>query len=327
LIAGETVCFSRVEDLPAEAFLDVQMFRVKGTRSGAYFPLAANGHTFGALAFATLESERSWRDDVVAELKLVAQIIGNVVGRQRAEVREEQLRDELAHAMRVASLGELAATIAHELNQPLAAILSNAQAARRFIADGEIESGEMRAILDDIVRDDKRAGNVIHNLRAMVGKRHAQRENCSVNELVREVMELLRAEMIGEKIEMRASLAPALPEVQVARVELQQVLMNLLINAVQAMKDTRPANRFVEIETSAIGTTVQVSIGDRGHGIPAGRLESIFEPFFSTKSEGLGMGLSICRRIIESHGGRIGARNHHQGGATFSFSLPVVTAG
>jgi C4-dicarboxylate-specific signal transduction histidine kinase len=140
-------------------------------------------------------------------------------------------------------------------------------------------------------------------------------------------MELLRAEMIGEKIEMRALLAPALPQVQAARVELQQILVNLLINAIQAMKDTTAASRFIEIETHAVDRMVLVCIRDRGHGIPPGRLQSIFDPFYSTKSEGLGMGLSICRRIIESHGGYIEAGNLPDGGAKFSFSLPIAVNG
>ena len=141
ILRGEVICFTSLDDLPPEAARDVETFRLHDPKSNVTIPLIANGQVFGALAFATLGAERNWREDEIAELKLVAQIIGNVVGRQRAELREEQLRNELAHAMRVASLGELAATLAHELNQPLAAILSNAQAARRFIADGAIERG------------------------------------------------------------------------------------------------------------------------------------------------------------------------------------------
>ena len=185
---------------------------------------------FGALAFGTLGRERNWREDEIMELKLIAQIIGNVVGRQQAELREEQLRGELAHAMRIAALGELVSALAHELNQPLAAILSNAQAARRFIASGDIESDELRDILDDIVRDDKRAGDVIHNLRAMVSKRPALHESCSLNELVGEVMVgLMRSEVIEANIEVRCALTPKLPLVEAARVELQQVLVNLFL--------------------------------------------------------------------------------------------------
>jgi C4-dicarboxylate-specific signal transduction histidine kinase len=292
-------------------------------KSTVSIPLIANGRVFGALSFTMLRAERHWREDEIVELKLVAQIIGNVVGRQRAELREEQLRNELAHAMRVASLGELAAAIAHELNQPLAAILSNAQAARRFLASGELGTDELRQILDDIARDDKRAGNVIKNMSSMVSKRPAVREMCSLNELVREVLELIKAELIAERIEVRLALVPVLPRVKVARVELLQVLVNLLINAAHAMKDTLLPDRFIEIETRAGLSDIVVSVRDRGHGIPPDRLTGIFEPFVSTKATGLGMGLSICRRIIGNHAGHIEARNHDDGGAIFSFSLPV----
>ncbi len=323
LMRGEEICFRRLTELPTAAARDVEALRAFASKSNLTVPLIANTKVFGALSFATLAMERRWREDEILELKLVAQIIGNVVERQRAERREEQLRNELAHAMRVASLGELAAALAHELNQPLAAILSNAQAARRFLADGAIDQDELRQILDDIARDDKRAGNVIRNLSAMVSKRPAPREMCSLNELVTEVLELMKADLIAKRIPVRLTLDPALPQVKVARVELQQVLLNLLINAVHAMKHTPTSDRLIEIETSARQSEATVSVRDRGHGIPPDRLESIFEPFVSTKPTGLGMGLSICRRIIGDHAGRIEAREHGDGGAIFTFSLPI----
>ena len=326
MMGGESICFRSIEELPPEAGRDAEVLRKHGPKSNATIPLIANGKVFGALAFSTLGAERSWREDEVMEMKLVAQIIGNVLGRERAELREEQLRSDLAHAMRVATLGEMVATLAHELNQPLGAILSNAQAGRRFLADNQIDPQELRAILDDIVRDDKRAGGVIQNLRAMVSKRPAVRETCTFNELVREVLELMHAELIGERIEVRPSLAPVLPCVEAARVELQQVLVNFLVNAVHAMKETPSADRIIEIETSLGASGVLVRVRDRGHGIPPERLASIFQPFISTKATGLGIGLSICRRIIHNHGGEIEARNHDRGGAIFSFALPIAAS-
>jgi PAS domain S-box-containing protein len=323
VMRGEIISFTSVNELPQAATRDDEIFRLHGPKSNVTIPLIAHGKVFGALAFSTLAAERIWREDEITELKLVAEIIGNVVGRQLAALGEEQLRGELAHAMRMATLGELAAALAHELNQPLAAILSNAQAARRFVAAGEIESGELRAILDDIVRDDKRAGNVIHNLRTMVSKRPALRERCCLNDLVCEVMELMNGELIGAKIAVRPKLAPSLPLVECARVELQQVLVNLLINAVHAMEDTQSESRFIEVETRAESNAAVVIVRDHGHGIPFVGLERLFYPFHSTKANGLGMGLSICRRIIENHGGRIEGCNHEEGGASFSFSLPV----
>jgi C4-dicarboxylate-specific signal transduction histidine kinase len=253
----------------------------------------------------------------------VAQTIGNVIGRQRAEEKADQLRRELAHTMRVASLGGLAEGLAHELHQPLAAILSNAQAARRFIAGSGIDPDELRAILDDIVRDDKRAGGVIHNLRAMVTKHPVAREQCCINEIVGEVLELLHAELQSKRVEVRAVLALDIPPTDSARVELQQVLMNLLVNAVEAMKATAESDRVIEVGTRLEGATVVLRVRDRGHGIPPERLAGIFDPFFSTKVDGLGMGLSICRTIVESHGGHIGARNRRSGGAEFTVSLPA----
>jgi C4-dicarboxylate-specific signal transduction histidine kinase len=214
-------------------------------------------------------------------------------------------------------LGELTAALAHELNQPLTAILSNAQAARRFIASREMDPDELRAIFDDIIRDGKRAGGVVHNLRAMLSHAPVVREACNLNELVSEVAELLHGELVGHEIELRQSPAPVLPCVHAARVELQQVLVNLVLNAVQAMKDTPPGLRQIEIETRGDTGNVMLSIRDRGHGIPPERLGTIFEPFYTTKSSGLGMGLAICRRLIEAHGGRIEAGNHEDGGAVF----------
>ncbi|HET6409279.1 MAG TPA: ATP-binding protein, partial [Chthoniobacteraceae bacterium] len=322
VLRGECFSFSNLNELPPEAAEDVEAFRVHGPKSNATFPLIANGEVFGALAFATLRSERTWQPDELADLNLIAQIIGNVVGRQRAELREEQLRSELAHAMRVAMMGEMATALAHELNQPLTAILSNAQAARRLLGDGGMPPDELLEILDDIVRDDKRAGNVIHNLRAMVKKHPTVRELCCLNELVAEVVDLMRSELIEANITLHLMLAPSLPPVGVARVEVQQVLVNLLANAIHAMDGTSQAERVLELRTRSGTNWVEVSVDDRGHGIPADRLLNIFDPFYSTKSSGLGMGLSICRRIIQNHAGKLDARNRDGGGASFSFTIP-----
>jgi signal transduction histidine kinase len=323
VLRQEIIAFSSHGELPPEAACDLEVFRLHGPKSNVTIPLIANGQVFGAVAFSTLREERTWREDEVAELKLVAQIISNVVGRQRAEQREEQLRAELAHAMRIASLGELATAIAHELNQPLTAILSNAQAGKRFITNGDLSPAELAAILDDVIRDSKRAGSVIHNLRMMVSKRPNNREMCNINTLVDEVVELLHSEFIGEKIDVRLVLSPKRVQVDAVCVELQQVLVNLLMNAVHAMKGSPLSDRFIQVMTDADGTWATVIIRDRGPGIPQDGQSTVFAPFFSTKPDGLGLGLSICRRIIENHGGRISASNYTEGGACFSFALPL----
>lgn len=324
MMRGESFSFTSVNELPPEAARDAENFRVYGPKSNVTMPLIANGQVFGALAFATLSSERKWREDEVADLRLVAQIIGNVVGRQRAEDRAEQLRTEIARSTRASMLGELVAALAHELSQPLAAILSNAQAARRFVAAGTMEVEDLSAILNDIIRDDKRAGGVIHNLRTMLGNAPIVREACCLNSLVCEVAEFVNGEMVEQRIKVRQAPAPYLPRVQAARVEMQQVLLNLLLNAAQAMKETPRELRQIEIVTRCEEDLVTVCVRDRGCGIPPDRLGSVFNPFYTTKSSGLGMGLAICRRIIEAHGGQIEARNHESGGAVVFFSLPAL---
>lgn len=321
VLHGHTLSFSST----IENLRDANGHRIPRLVSGVCMPLVVNGGIRGALAFGVLDLEQEWREDDIIELQMTAQFIGSIIGCQRAERREGQLRAELAHAMRVATLGEMAASLAHELNQPLAAILSNAQAARRFIANDAITTDELCEIIDDIVRDDKRAGGVLHNLRAMISKDPAVRELCCLNELATEVVDLMHAEMVREEIALRTNLRANLSPVEGARVELQQVLVNLLINAVQAMKDVPSRERILEIETLAESNMAIFSIRDHGQGIPPDRLLSIFEPFFTTKPTGLGMGLSICRRIVEGHGGRIQARNEETGGARFTVWLPVTS--
>jgi signal transduction histidine kinase len=324
VIRGESFSFTSTDELPPEASHDAEIFRRHGPTSNLTLPLIANGRVFGALAFATLGRERRWQEDEIADLKLIAQIIGNVVGRQRAEDRVEQLRNEIAHSTRAAMLGELTAALAHELNQPLTAILSNAQAARRFIANGEINPQEFGAILGDVIRDGKRAGGVVHNLRAMLSHAPLVREPCSLNDLVREVAEFMHSELIGHEIDLKLSLATDLPQVHAARVEVQQVLVNLMLNSVQAMTETPAGSRHIEVETCDANGSVSASIRDYGHGIPPERLDTIFDPFFTTKSAGMGMGLAICRRIVEAHEGNIKGANRKGGGAVFSFSLPKM---
>jgi signal transduction histidine kinase len=324
ILKGEAFYFASIDELPPDAARDLDTFRIHGPKSSIVIPVFSDGQVFGAIAFDAFASEKRWRIDEVAQLKMVAQMIGNVIARQQVDERVQQLRREIAHSGRAAILGELAAALAHELNQPLTAILSNAQAARRFIRNGTVDLNEFRVILDDVVRDDKRAGAVIHNLRAMLNKEPVAREPCRLNDLVSDTADLLRGEMLAQKVELRLALAPDLPTIDAGRVEIQQVIVNLILNAVQAMKKTPPAHRAVTIETRREGSGVSVSIRDRGPGIPPERLLTIFSPFYTTKTTGLGMGLAICRRLIEAHAGRIEAHNRDEGGAVVSFFLPFI---
>jgi signal transduction histidine kinase len=246
--------------------------------------------------------------------------------RRRAEIEARRRREELAHMTRVATMGELTASLAHEINQPLAAILSNAQAALRLLSSGDDTHGEIREILADIAADDQRAGEVIRRMRALLRKGEFNPIELDVNELVDEVVGLVRGEMILHNVSLALDLSPRRLPVHGDRVQLQQVLLNLMVNALDAIKETSAGSRRVVIRTapSLHERSVQVSVQDNGVGVPPEKLEQIFEPFQTTKPHGMGLGLAICRSIIQSHGGRIGSRNNADRGATFWFTLPAL---
>lgn len=320
---GEPFHFRSLDDYPAEAARDVEVLRLHGTRANATFPLMADSKVYGALSFASITKERDWSAEEISGLKLLAQIFGHVICRHRAEERIEQLNGEIHRSTRASSLGEIAAALAHEINQPLTTILSNAQAARRFIHQGEASPAEILDILDDIIRDDRRAGEVIRSLRAMLSDTPVARELHSLNELVSDVSEFLGKELANGGIDLQLDLAPSLPAVKVARVEILQLLHNLILNAAQAMGETPPAFRQILIQTRAKGSSVNLLVLDHGCGISPEHLDRIFEPFHTTRTDGLGMGLAICRRIAEAHGGTLEAGNSPSAGAEVSLTLPV----
>ncbi|MBX3731816.1 MAG: hypothetical protein KF791_04390 [Verrucomicrobiae bacterium] len=263
---------------------------------------------------------------------------GGVWGIMRAKVRRQaerlaherdlrQAREKLSHLTRVAILGELSGSLAHELNQPLNAILNNAQAALRFLKSGNVNLDELREILEDIAADDQRAGEVIRRLRLLLKRGEVQLQALNLNDLVLETLKLVHSDLVTRNVTVLTELDPRLPPVQGDRVQLQQVFLNLILNGCDAMADQDPQRRRLEVRTGpADGGGVQVSVVDCGHGVPPDRLADIFEPFVTTKQQGLGLGLSISRSLIEAHGGRIQVRNNAEAGSTFSFVLPKARA-
>lgn len=244
--------------------------------------------------------------------------------RKQAELETQQQRNELAHLSRVMLLGELSGSLAHELNQPLTAILSNAQAALRFLKQNAPNLAEVRDILSDIVGEDKRAGEVIHRMRLLLKKGEVQHQPLDVNDTVQDVLKLLRGDLLNHHIAVKIDLAPHLPAINGDRVQIQQVLLNLLLNSCEAMSDTTIVYRYIYIRSVLKGDTVHVSIGDQGCGIPDGDTEKIFAPFFTTKAHGMGLGLAVCRGIIAAHGGKLWAENNDSRGAVFHFTLPAI---
>ncbi len=256
-------------------------------------------------------------------LFVLASII-DITERKRAELEAARQRNEMAHLSRVTMLGELSGSIAHELNQPLSAILSNAQAAQRVLANGA-DLTELREILDEIVSEDKRADEVIRRLRLWLRKGEVQQHSLCVNEVVQDVLKLMRSDLINQKVTVDTELARNLPCVTGDPVQLQQVLLNLVVNACDAMTGCNTPERRLVIRTGLENgsSAVIVSITDRGSSIPEEKMEQIFEAFFTTKEKGMGLGLSVCCTIISAHQGKLWATNNPDRGATFHFSLPI----
>ena len=226
-------------------------------------------------------------------------------------------------------MGELSGALAHELNQPLTAILSNAQAAQRLLAKSPVDLDEVREILSDISNDDRRAGDIINRLRVLMKKEgKAKLVPLNLNDLANDVLELAHSELVERNVALATRLAPGLPDIHGDRVQLQQVLLNLIMNACEAMSDTDSGDRRLAVSTARDGdSNLQLTIVDRGPGISSDVVDRIFEPFVTTKAQGLGLGLSICRSIVAAHGGRLWVANNPDRGASFFVSLPIHAGG
>jgi PAS domain S-box-containing protein len=251
-------------------------------------------------------------------------VLFDITDRKEAELQAQQNREELSHLSRVAAMGELTASIAHELNQPLSGITSNAAAGQRFIDRGKVDLRELHDLLGDIVADGRRAGDVIRGIQSMVKKDVSAHRQTNLNDIVSSVVRMVKPNAMLHSCELGTFLDPDIPTVEADPVQLQQVLLNLIINAFDAMHATPLSRRKVVIATERDADGVaRVSVRDYGVGIPEQVRERLFEQFFTTKAKGLGIGLSIVRSIVESHGGTIAAENADGGGAQFQFSFPA----
>ena len=243
-----------------------------------------------------------------------------------AELALQRAREQLAHVTRVASLGEMTASIAHEVNQPLTGIIANAHAALRWLAHAPPQLQEATEAIQRLARDGKRAGEVVGRLRSLIRQgEHTRKSSTDVNQVVRETLPLVRSEVQQNEVAIELSLDPELPAVFADRVQLQQVLLNLILNALEAMTGDGGRPRRLCITSGTRGVdTVQLAVTDTGVGVPAERQASIFEAFFTTKEQGMGMGLAISRSIVEDHGGRFYVSSTPGMGSTFEFSLPAL---
>ncbi len=253
-------------------------------------------------------------------------VMRDISRRKQAEREAQERLRQLSHANRISTLGELTASIAHELRQPLTAILTNAQAAERFLSAEPPDLRELRDILADIIKDDRRAGEVIRRLRTLLGSGSGVRtEILNLNQVVAEVLPLLRSDAIIRRVTIATEFESRLPSVYGDRVQLQQVILNLLVNGAEAMTHCGPDDRTMVVRTARQGSEgVVLSVQDCGIGLSEENLEQLFTPFYTTKTHGMGMGLSIARSIIELYEGRLWATKNPDRGATFCFTLPVA---
>jgi signal transduction histidine kinase len=321
---GDEVRISRIGELSDEAAVDRASWAARGLTAQVAMPLKAGGSVLGALVLAADSGGRVWPDELMEQLRLVCEVMANAFATLRAERESGRLRQELAHIGRVSALGELTASLAHELNQPLTAILNNAEVAQQRLEAEVINVAALREILEDIVADDKRAAGVIRRLRALLKKGSLEYVMLNINDVVSEVAHLVRNDAIMRSVPVTLELAADLPRVSGDRAQLQQVVLNMVLNGLEAMGASNGHAHTLVIRTSAVtGSTVVVAVEDSGTGIDVADLDRLFQPLYTTKADGLGMGLAISRTIVTAHGGQLRASNNPRGGATFEFTLPV----
>src|SRR6267142_143889 len=277
----------------------------------------------------------SWQIALIAAIVLVQTGLISILlrehrRRQLAEVQSRQRMAELAHVNRFSTAGELTASIAHEINQPLGSILVNAEAAAAILKSHSPDIAalpdivELKDIVNDILQDDRRASEVIRRMRSLLTKAPFELKSLDLSDVARETVEFLSALAVARKVELTSLITQNALPILGDRIQLQQVILNLVVNGIDAMRDTPTENRIISIRTSRIEQFAQLSVSDRGPGLPEDKLKEVFEPFFTSKAEGMGMGLSIARTIIEAHHGLIWAKNRDHGGAAFRIKLPLV---
>ena len=260
---------------------------------------------------------------ILLQTVLISTLLHERRRRLLAEVRARQRMAELAHVNRFSTAGVLTASIAHEINQPLGSILTNAETAQVILKSPSPDIVELKEIVDDIVRDDRRASEVIRRMKSLLAKAPFELRSLDLNDIAREAVEFLSTLAIARKVELTSLITQNPLPILGDHIQLQQVVLNLVVNGIDAMKDMPIENRIISIRTLRVGKFAELSVSDRGLGIPEDKLKEVFEPFFTSKTEGMGMGLSIARTIVEAHHGLIWAKNRDHGGASFRIKLPL----
>jgi signal transduction histidine kinase len=294
-----------------------------GFRTGLAVPLLKDNKIVGTISLCRKQVQ-PFSDKQICLFSVFAAQATIALESTRRERQYREMQSELAHANRVATMGQLTASIAHEIKQPIATARNNARVALRFLDKSPPVVAEAREALTCIVNDADRANEVVDRIGSLVKKAPPRKEVVDLNAAILEVTALTRSEAVKTGVTVDTQLADELPRIQCDRVQLQQVMLNLIVNAIQSMSGVEDANRELHISTVIVEAEgVCVAVRDTGHGLRPESLPRLFEPFYTTKPDGMGMGLSICRSIIEAHGGRLWATGCEPRGALFQFTIPA----
>jgi len=323
LVDRSVVRFSRYADLPPEAATDVPALEALGIRAAMIVPLAVADAVVGAVSFATAREDREWPEDLLPRIKLVGEVFGGMLARQEAERREQEAQAQATHAARVSTMGVFAASLVHELTQPLTASLANAETASALLAVPSPDLDELRATVADIVADDRRVVALIQQLRRYLRRGDAERSEFALREVGDETLRLVGAAAADKGVALTVELAESLPTIVGNRVQIQQVLLNLLLNALDAAAVGSPESRRAALRVAPCEAGVSIEVSDSGRGMSEETLARIFQPFFTTKPGGMGLGLSISRTIVAAHGGSLSVQSTPGRGTTFRMELPL----
>jgi signal transduction histidine kinase len=323
VLAGEQVVLSSPRELPPEALKEREFSRDYGTQATVMIPLSIGGAVQGLLTFGSVTREREWAPRLVQRLGFIAEILASVLDRRRALSELNDLRREIDHGARLSMMGELTASIAHELNQPLGAILNNAQAANRLLSADEPDIEEAKAALADIIRDDRRAVEIIASIRSVLRKSGSPKMPLEVGSLLLEAEQILGKDVKTKDVLFRIETPRGSSLIIGDKTQLLQVMVNLLMNAFDAVAENEQEPRSVVVSVFQQESRVHVQIRDSGKGIDPAIMPRLFNAFVTSKPRGMGIGLAIAHSIVEEHGGRLWAAQNADRGATLEFSLPA----
>lgn len=332
--AGHVVRLARIAELASVAKADATRLAAVGVRSLLVVPISVSGRNAGALSIASVRREHEWPDTLMPGVSLLAEVFGSLHAREAAERRKlaaeveaAHWRERLAHLVRVHTAGEMSVALAHEITQPLGAIENYALAARRRAGEPAPDLVRLIDLLDKVIGQATRAGDVVTRMRSMAQRHELDPKPVEIERAIAECIDMVKVDCELRNIRVRLSAASGLPVVTVDEIYLQQVVMNLLRNAMEAIEMPGAGPRAIDVAIALnLRDEVQVEVADSGAGIAEGDEERIFESFYSTKSSGLGVGLAICRKLVEAHGGTLWAAHNPGGGALFRFTIPVAAA-